>query len=162
VLLGTVGAPQTQATSDRSTASIRCAPPIVTTGNVDKIAAVLADPRRAWRLEPAARKVAAANSTRLIYSTDTMPGSSGSPVFNDEWVLVAVPANVPTRPAAWLNAYDVLDIVALVHPLAGTFRESVAGQLADERTHNPTGPHAIEDYLADPDVAVPIARAMKE
>lgn len=73
----------------------------------------------------------------------------------------AVPANVPTRPAAWLNAYDVLDIVALVHPLAGTFRESVAGQLADERTHNPTGPHAIEDYLADPDVAVPIANAMR-
>jgi endonuclease G, mitochondrial len=28
--------------------------------------------------------------TRLIYQTDTMPGSSGSPVFNDEWVLVAV------------------------------------------------------------------------
>ena len=73
----------------------------------------------------------------------------------------AVPANVPTRPAAWLNAYDVLDIVALVHPLAGTFRQSVAGQLADERTHNPTGPHAIEDYLADPDVAVPIANAMR-
>ncbi|MFD6388668.1 hypothetical protein [Nocardia sp. NPDC060259] len=72
-----------------------------------------------------------------------------------------IPAQVPTRAAAWLNAYDVLDIVALVHPLAGAFDESFAGQLADERTHNPTGPHAIEDYLADPDVAVPIARAME-
>jgi hypothetical protein len=72
----------------------------------------------------------------------------------------AVPASVPTRPAAWLNAYDVLDIVALVHPLAGTFGESVAGQLADERTHNPTGPHAIADYLSDPDIAVPIVRAL--
>lgn len=28
--------------------------------------------------------------TRLIYQTDTMPGSSGSPVFNDEWQLVAL------------------------------------------------------------------------
>lgn len=28
--------------------------------------------------------------TRLIYQTDTMPGSSGSPVFNDEWELVAL------------------------------------------------------------------------
>ncbi|MGW4369028.1 hypothetical protein ACWEKT_25610 [Nocardia takedensis] len=73
----------------------------------------------------------------------------------------AVPSIVPPRPAAWLNAYDVLDIVALIHPLAGTFHESVAGQLVDERTHNPTGPHAIEDYLSDPDIAVPIARAMR-
>ncbi|AII10558.1 hypothetical protein [Rhodococcus opacus] len=74
----------------------------------------------------------------------------------------AVPAKVPTRPAAWLNAYDVLDIVALVHPLAGMFEESVPGQLIDERTHNPTGPHAIEDYLADPDIAVPISSALQE
>lgn len=72
-----------------------------------------------------------------------------------------VPANVPARPAGWLNAYDVLDIVALIHPLAGTFEESVTGQIADERTHNPTGPHAIEDYLADPDVAVPISQALR-
>ncbi|MGW6426340.1 trypsin-like serine peptidase [Nocardia sp. NPDC055053] len=28
--------------------------------------------------------------TRLIYQTDTMPGSSGSPVFNDEWELVGL------------------------------------------------------------------------
>lgn len=27
---------------------------------------------------------------RLIYQTDTMPGSSGSPVFNDQWQLVAL------------------------------------------------------------------------
>lgn len=30
------------------------------------------------------------DQTRLIYQTDTMPGSSGSPVFNDEWQLVAL------------------------------------------------------------------------
>ncbi|MFD3459140.1 hypothetical protein ACFWVM_05475 [Nocardia fluminea] len=72
-----------------------------------------------------------------------------------------VPAIIAARSAAWLNAYDVLDIVALVHPLAGSFDESLAGQLADERTFNPTGPHSIEDYLADPDIAVPISRAME-
>ncbi|MGW4369029.1 trypsin-like serine peptidase [Nocardia takedensis] len=27
---------------------------------------------------------------RLVYQTDTMPGSSGSPVFNDDWELVAL------------------------------------------------------------------------
>jgi endonuclease G len=30
------------------------------------------------------------DETRLIYQTDTMPGSSGSPVFNDEWQLVGL------------------------------------------------------------------------
>ena len=72
----------------------------------------------------------------------------------------AVPARVPRVAGGWLNAYDVLDVVALVHPLGGSFAEAVGGQLRDERTHNPTGPHSIEDYLADPDVAGPIGRAL--
>lgn len=71
-----------------------------------------------------------------------------------------IPSVVPQTPGAWLNAYDVLDFVALVHPLAGTYTEGVRGQLSDERTYNPTGPHAIEDYLADPDVAGPVGRAL--
>jgi hypothetical protein len=71
-----------------------------------------------------------------------------------------VPACVPRAAGGWLNAYDVLDVVALVHPLAGTYAEAVGGQLSDERTHNPTGPHSIEDYLSDPDVAGPIGRAL--
>lgn len=60
---------------------------------------------------------------------------------------------------AWLNAYDVRDVVALIHPLAPRF---AAGDrvLHDERTHNPSGPHSIEDYLSDRDVAGPIGRAM--
>jgi endonuclease G len=27
---------------------------------------------------------------RLQYTTDTMPGSSGSPVFNDDWKVIAI------------------------------------------------------------------------
>lgn len=62
------------------------------------------------------------------------------------------------RPA-WVNAFDVRDVVAVVHPLARLFtggEESVR----DERTHNPRHPHAIDDYLSDPDVAGPIAQAL--
>lgn len=73
----------------------------------------------------------------------------------------AVPAAVPRRANGWLNAYDVLDFVALLHPLAGDFTETVAGQVADERTFNATGPHSITDYLSDPDVAGPIGRALE-
>ena len=73
-----------------------------------------------------------------------------------------VPPAVPARRAAWLNAYDVRDVVALLNPLAGSFTEALPGQLVDERTHNPSCPHAIEDYLSDPDVAVPISRAMRD
>jgi hypothetical protein len=72
----------------------------------------------------------------------------------------AVPDCVPRTAGAWLNAYDVADFVSLIHPLAGTFRQSADGQMRDERTHNPSGPHAIDDYLSDPDVAGPIGRAL--
>lgn len=71
-----------------------------------------------------------------------------------------VPSALPRSAKAWINAYDVTDIVALIHPLAPEFRADPQGQLVDERTHNPTGPHAIIDYLADPDIAAPISRAM--
>jgi hypothetical protein len=71
-----------------------------------------------------------------------------------------VPASVPDRAEGWLNAYDVLDVVALLHPIKGQFTEKRAGQLVDERTHNPGGPHSISDYLSDPDVAGPIGRAL--
>lgn len=71
-----------------------------------------------------------------------------------------VPAAVPGCVAAWLNAYDVLDVVALLHPLAGTYTEATAGQLTDTRTFNAGGPHSISDYLSDPDVAGPIGRAL--
>jgi hypothetical protein len=56
----------------------------------------------------------------------------------------------------WLNAYDVRDFVALVHPLA----DSYDAPLQEERTFNPSDPHSIQDYLSDPDVARPIGRAL--
>lgn len=55
----------------------------------------------------------------------------------------------------WLNAYDVLDVVALVHPLAPRFTGGNE-RIRDERVFNPTNPHSIADYLSDPDVAGPI------
>ena len=71
----------------------------------------------------------------------------------------SVPKVVPSRIGAWINAYDPLDVVALIHPLAPEFKPSLRGQIADVQTHNPSGPHNIIDYLADPDVAAPIGRA---
>jgi hypothetical protein len=65
----------------------------------------------------------------------------------------------PTRngaPLPWLNAFDVRDFVALVHPLGNFY----TGDLRDERTFNPSDPHSIADSLADPDVARPIGRAL--
>jgi hypothetical protein len=59
-------------------------------------------------------------------------------------------------PVPWLNAFDVRDVVALIHPLDGAF----TGTIRDERTFNHTDPHSIEDYLSDPDVAGPIGRAL--
>ena len=56
----------------------------------------------------------------------------------------------------WLNAFDVQDFVALVHPL----RSYYGNAPLDERTFNPSDPHSIQDYLADPDVARPIGRAL--
>jgi hypothetical protein len=59
-------------------------------------------------------------------------------------------------PVPWLNAFDVRDFVALVHPLADLY----SGSLQEERTLNAGDPHAIQDYLADPDVARPIGRVL--
>jgi hypothetical protein len=59
-------------------------------------------------------------------------------------------------PVPWLNAFDVRDFVALVHPLAKFYD----APLQDERTFNPSDPHSIQDYLSDPDVARPIGRAL--
>jgi hypothetical protein len=49
----------------------------------------------------------------------------------------------------------VLDVVALVHPLASRFSDG-GQRVRDERTFNSTYPHSIADYLSDPDVAGPI------
>lgn len=89
--------------------------------------------------------------------------------------LLGAPEGAPERPVPpaitphpgtpgrdtvwWLNAYDVLDVVALVHPLAPRFTTGEE-RLRDERTFNPSDPHSIADYLADPDVAGPIGDAV--
>lgn len=78
-----------------------------------------------------------------------------------------VPAIIEPRPARpgrdrvhWLNAFDVRDVVALVHPIAPRFTDGAA-KIRDERTHNPSDSHSIEDYLSDPDVAGPIGDALR-
>jgi hypothetical protein len=60
----------------------------------------------------------------------------------------------------WVNAYDLRDVVALVHPLGDRFADGAA-KIRDEITHNPSGAHSIEDYLADPDVAGPLGTAVE-
>ena len=78
-------------------------------------------------------------------------------------LLPAMPGSAPRgvpevggTAVPWLNAFDVRDFVALVHPLATFYR----GSLQEERTFNPSDPHSIGDYLADPDVARPIGAAL--
>jgi hypothetical protein len=77
------------------------------------------------------------------------------PVWRQDGAGRPAPARAGT-PVPWLNAFDVRDFVALVHPLGNFY----AGVLADERTFNPSDPHSIQDYLADPDVARPIGRVL--
>lgn len=62
-------------------------------------------------------------------------------------------------PPGWVNAFDERDVIAVVHPLAPLF---IGGErlIRDVLTDNPDAPHAIEDYLADPDVAGPVVRAL--
>ncbi|MFC5063098.1 hypothetical protein [Actinomycetospora atypica] len=73
-----------------------------------------------------------------------------------------VPAAVPVQPGSWVNAYDVRDVVALIHPLAPVFAPAVALQVDDQRTRNATDPHSIADYLSDPDIAGPIGRVLRQ
>jgi hypothetical protein len=71
-----------------------------------------------------------------------------------------VPGPVPARADGWVNAFDVNDVVALIHPIGPGFAAACPGQVRDERTFNGDQPHSISDYLADPDVAGPIGRAL--
>jgi pimeloyl-ACP methyl ester carboxylesterase len=71
-----------------------------------------------------------------------------------------VPGCVPARADGWVNAFDVNDVVALIHPLRPDFTAATPGQVRDERTFNGDQPHSISDYMADPDIAGPIGRAL--
>jgi hypothetical protein len=64
-------------------------------------------------------------------------------------------ARHPGAAVNWTSAYDVRDIVALGHPL----RPMYGDPLRDVRVENGDRPHAIERYLAHPEVARPIGEA---
>ena len=70
-------------------------------------------------------------------------------------MLDPIPGSPGRERVWWLNAYDVLDVVALIHPLASRFTDG-GQRIRDERVFNPTSPHSMTDYLSDPDVAGPI------
>jgi hypothetical protein len=72
-----------------------------------------------------------------------------------------VPATVPARPGGWINAFDLRDVVALMHPLAPDYAAAVDRQLDDQQTFNASYPHSIADYLSDPDIAGPIRQALR-
>lgn len=55
----------------------------------------------------------------------------------------------------WVTAYDVNDVVALGHPLAGSW----GPPLTDVEVENGNDPHGIARYLAHARVAEPIGRA---
>ena len=71
-----------------------------------------------------------------------------------------VPALDTDSNPRWTNAYDVTDVVALIHPLRDHFQGGPRA-IRDVVTHNPTGPHSIEDYLSDPDVALAVSAATR-
>jgi hypothetical protein len=95
------------------------------------------------------------------------PGSPlGYPIVQNNLPGASRDAKPPVPPIeprgdgpSWVNAYDVRDFVALVHPLSRYFADGQT-KIRDEVTHNPSDAHSIEDYLADPDVAGPIGSAV--
>ena len=82
--------------------------------------------------------------------------TAGSPL-----ALEAVQRNLRTpgrtNPGVpWVSAYDVNDVVALGHP----FRPIWGDPLTDVQVENADQPHSISRYLAHPEVADPIGRAV--
>ncbi|MEW1982106.1 hypothetical protein AB0333_14430 [Citricoccus sp. NPDC079358] len=71
-----------------------------------------------------------------------------------------VPAVVPARRSAWVNGYDVRDVVAILNPLGPRLRQAVAGQVRDVRVSTGDEPHAVIGYLENAAVAEPIGRAV--
>lgn len=86
-----------------------------------------------------------ADPTRFIhYSTDTQPGSSGAPVFNDQWQVAAIhhkavrdPASDPLNPV-WL-ANEGVRISAIFNLLERNRFENDSAQLALDRIERGIG-----------------------
>lgn len=73
---------------------------------------------------------------------------------------VPVPAVVPVRRSAWVNGYDVRDVVAILNPLAPRLEQAVTGQIRDVRVNAGDEPHAVIGYLENAAVAEPVGRAV--
>jgi hypothetical protein len=68
-----------------------------------------------------ANRVIAAVPPVLHYTTDTMPGSSGSPVFNDSWHVIAIHhAEAPPPPGKQSYANEGI-LMSAICPDAGDF-----------------------------------------
>ena len=76
----------------------------------------------------------------LHYAADTEPGSSGSPVFNDQWELVALHhASVP----------------ALDHPELGRVVSSATGSATEGASPTPAAPASVDGAGSLTSVTVP-------
>lgn len=68
-----------------------------------------------------------------------------------------VPGPVPARAGAWVNGYDVRDVVAILNPLAPNLAEAADGQVRDVRVDAGDEPHAVVGYLEEAEVARAVA-----
>ncbi|REE02910.1 lipase family protein [Citricoccus nitrophenolicus] len=73
---------------------------------------------------------------------------------------VPVPAVVPARSGAWVNGYDVRDVVAILNPLGPRLEQAAAAQVRDVRVGSGDEPHAVIGYLENAAVAEPIGHAV--
>ncbi|WP_313823443.1 hypothetical protein [Citricoccus sp.] len=71
-----------------------------------------------------------------------------------------VPAVVPDRRSAWVNGYDVRDVVAILNPLGPRLKQALAGQVRDVPVNAGEEPHAVIGHLENAAVAEPIGRAV--
>jgi len=71
------------------------------------------------------------NHTFIKYTTDTEPGSSGSPAFNDNWELIALHHasgdQDPENPGKWLNNEGIL-ITAIIQDLIDNLNNDRKGK----------------------------------
>jgi endonuclease G len=111
------------------------------------------------KLDP--RKVDVDLDHFIHYSTDTEPGSSGSPVFNDQWQVIAlhhkavpVPAlrGEPVQPDRWL-ANEGVRISAIFHHLEHYRFEDESARLSLDRLGRGMGFAPIGEPAAPPAMA---------
>ncbi|MGM0889806.1 MAG: trypsin-like serine peptidase [Bacillota bacterium] len=73
-------------------------------------------------------KIEKLNENFILYTADTEPGSSGSPVFNDKWELIALHhSGGENNNGEWLNNEGVL-ISSIVNDLLTVLKQSEKGR----------------------------------